>query len=236
MFTGLIEHVGKVSSIVTDAAGCTLRIADSAPILGDCNIGDSIAVNGACLTVVEFSKDEQGGWFTVWLANETLDRTDLGELKVGDGVNLERAMGGHGRFGGHFVQAHVDGTATIVERIPDGDSLRLTFQLPEPTPERPSLLPFVITKGYIAVDGASLTITGVNDAERTFSLMLIKHTQEKITLSKKPIGAKVNVEVEMVGKYIQKSVVAALGGGDDSNGLRGLIEKVVEDVLKKRGL
>ena len=81
-----------------------------------------------------------------------------------------------------------------------------------------------------------MTITGVNDAERTFSLMLIKHTQEKITLSKKPIGARVNVEVEMVGKYIQKSVVAALGGGDDSNGIRGLIEKVVEDVLKKKGL
>ena len=106
-----------------DSAGATLVIADSAPILGDCNIGDSIAVNGACLTVVEFDRQEQGGWFKVWLANETLDRTDLGEcslplrrlgadsgpgnLKVEDGVNCERAMGAHVRFGGHFVQARL---------------------------------------------------------------------------------------------------------------------------------
>lgn len=135
------------------------------------------------------------------------------------------------------LKAHVDGTATIVERTPDGDSLRLTFKLPEGTPERPSLLPYIITKGYITVDGASLTVTGVNDTERTFSLMLIKHTQDMITLSKKPIGALVNIEVDMVGKYIQKSVISALGGeGEDSTGLKGLIEKVVEDVLKKRGL
>jgi len=236
MFTGLIEHLGRVSSIVTDAGGCTLTIADSGPILGDCNIGDSIAVNGACLTVVEFNGKEQGGWFTVWLANETLDRTDLGELKVGDQVNLERAMGAHVRFGGHFVQAHVDGTATIVGQEMDGESLRLTFQFPSATPERPSLLPYIIPKGYVAIDGTSLTITGVDDAKRQFSIMLIKHTQEKITLSKKAVGAKVNIEVDMVGKYVRKSVVAALGGGDSDDGIRAMIEKTVEDVLKKRGL
>lgn len=124
-----------------------------------------------------------------------------------------------------------------MDRTPDGDSLRLTFKLPEATPERPSLLPYIITKGYITVDGASLTVTGVNDIDRTFSLMLIKHTQEMITLSKKPIAALVNIEVDMVGKYIQKSVISALGGdGEDGTGLKGLIEKVVEDVLKKRGL
>lgn len=115
--------------------------------------------------------------------------------------------------------------------------MRLTFQLPEATPERPSLLPYIITKGYVTVDGASLTVTGVDDTERKFSLMLIKHTQEMITLSKKAIGSFVNIEVDMVGKYIQKSVISALGGsGEDTTGLKGLIEKVVEDVLKKRGL
>ncbi|KAI0778981.1 Lumazine-binding protein [Trametes elegans] len=234
MFTGLIEHLGTVADIVHDAGGCTLTIADSAPILADCHVGDSIAVNGACLTVTEFAKDERGGWFKVWLANETLDRTDLGERKVGDQVNLERAMGAHVRFGGHFVQAHVDTTATIVDKKLDGDSLRLLFQLPAPTPERPSLLPYLIPKGYVAIDGTSLTLTSVDDASRTFGVMLITHTQEKITLPKKPVGAKVNIEVDMVGKFVEKSVHAALGGGGGP--LRALVEKVVEDVLVKKGV
>jgi len=207
-----------------------LIISNCAEILDDCHIGDSIAVNGACLTVTEFSQAENGGWFKVWLANETLDRTDLGERKVGDQLNLERAMGSHGRFGGHFVQAHVDGTAIIVDRVSDGESLRLTFQFPEPTAERPSLLPYVIPKGYVAIDGTSLTITGVNDHERTFGVMLIQHTQQKITLSKKAVGSKVNIEVDMIGKYVAKNVMALLGGKGDE----GLKEKVVEDVLSRK--
>ncbi|KAF4604884.1 Riboflavin synthase alpha chain [Pleurotus pulmonarius] len=235
MFTGLIEHLGTVHDIQRDAGGCTLTISDSAPILGDCHIGDSIAVNGACLTVTEFDPEKEGGFFKVWLANETLDRTDLGERKVADQVNLERAMGAHVRFGGHFVQAHVDTTATVVDRSPDGDSLRMTFQLPEPTPSRPSLLPYLIPKGYVTLDGTSLTITAVDDAKRQFSIMLIQHTQQKITLSKKPIGATVNIEVDMVGKYVHKSVVAALGGGGDE-GIKILIEKAVEDALARKGI
>ncbi|KAJ7751190.1 hypothetical protein DFH07DRAFT_960984 [Mycena maculata] len=235
MFTGLIEHLGTVSSIALDAAGCTLTISNAAPILGDCAVGDSIAVNGACLTVTSFHATEQGGSFTVWLANETLERTDLGERKVEDQVNLERAMGAHVRFGGHFVQAHVDTTATLVSRTPDGDSLRLTFELPPPSPARPSLLPYLIPKGYVALDGASLTLTGVDDAARQFGVMLIQHTQEKITLGKKAVGATVNVEVDMVGKYVQKSVLAALGGEGDV-GVRGMVERVVEEVLKKKGI
>lgn len=132
-------------------------------------------------------------------------------------------------------QAHVDTTATVVDRTPDGDSLRILFQLPEPTPSRPSLLPYIIPKGYIAIDGTSLTITSVDDAQRTFGVMLIKHTQEKITLSKKPVGAKVNIEVDMVGKFVEKSVQAALSGGG-GEGMRALIEKVVENVLVAKGI
>ncbi|KAJ6575417.1 hypothetical protein B0H19DRAFT_1128576 [Mycena capillaripes] len=228
MFTGLIEHLGTVSSIQLDDAGCTLTIADAAAILGDCHIGDSIAVNGACLTFT-------AGWFTVWLANETLERTDLGERKVGDQVNLERAMGAHVRFGGHFVQAHVDTTATVVERTSDGDSIRLTFEFAAPTEARPSLLAYLIPKGYVTIDGASLTVTGVDDARRRFSVMLIQHTQEKITLGKKGVGATVNIEVDMVGKYVEKSVVAALGGGENAQ-LRAMVESIVESVLAKKGL
>ncbi|KAH8835550.1 hypothetical protein DL96DRAFT_1666283 [Flagelloscypha sp. PMI_526] len=234
MFTGLIEHLGTISSIARDDAGCTLTITNSANILGDCHIGDSIAVNGACLTVTQFHPSENGGWFQVWLANETLSRTDLGERNQGDQVNLERAMGAHVRFGGHFVQAHVDTTATLVSSTPDGDSLRLTLELEEPTPERPSLLPYIIEKGYITLDGASLTITNVDDQKRQFSIMLITHTQEKITLSRKKLGEKVNVEVDMVGKYVEKSVLASLGGMESP--LTQLVEKIVVKILKEKGL
>lgn len=127
----------------------------------------------------------------------------------------------------------MDGTAIIVDRVPDGDSLRLTFQLPEPTPERPSLLPYIIPKGYMAIDGTSLTITGVNDNERTFGVMVIQHTQQKITLSKKAVGSKVNIEVDMVGKYVEKSVISSVSGRG-SEPLKALIEKVVEDVLSRK--
>lgn len=124
-------------------------------------------------------------------------------------------------------QAHVDDTATIVRRERDGDSLRLWFQLPEPTAERASLMPYLIPKGYVAIDGASLTLTEVNDSERIFAVMLIQHTQEKITLATKAVGARVNIEVDMVGKYVEKSVVAALGGGGE-DGVRRLVEKLVK--------
>lgn len=111
----------------------------------------------------------------------------------------------------------------------------MTFQFPEPTSSRPSFLPYIIPKGYIAIDGTSLTITQVNDANRTFGIMLITHTQERITLSKKPVGAKVNIEVDMVGKFVEKSVTASLSGSG-SDAMKTLVEKVVEDVLAKKGL
>ncbi|KIO08549.1 hypothetical protein M404DRAFT_14559 [Pisolithus tinctorius Marx 270] len=233
MFTGLIEHLGRVSFIERDEGGCALTISDSGNILGDCHVGDSIAVNGACLTVTKFDTAQDGGYFKVWLANETLDRTDLGDRRVGDHVNLERAMAAHVRYGGHFVQGHVDTTATIVKKQPDGESLRVWFQLPESTPEGRSLMAYLVPKGYVAIDGTSLTLTGVDDAESTFGVMLIKHTQEKISLAKKPVGAKVNIEVDMVSKYVEKSVAAALAGGG-SNAVRGLVEKIVEEVLTRR--
>ncbi|KAK7465460.1 Riboflavin synthase alpha chain [Stygiomarasmius scandens] len=230
MFTGLIEHLGTVTSIDKDAAGCTLVIGNSGEILGDCRIGDSIAVNGCCLTVTEFDAKENGGWFKVWLANETLERSDLGERKTGDQLNLERAMGAHVRFGGHFVQGHVDGTATIVERVPDGDSIRLGFEFPDS-----SLLRYLVEKGYVTIDGASLTVTFVDDSKKRFGVMLIQHTQEKITLGKKEAGSRVNIEVDMVGKYVEKSVVGALGG-QGGEGLRNLVEKVVLEVLSRKGI
>ncbi|KAL5494782.1 RIB5 [Sanghuangporus weigelae] len=239
MFTGLVEHLGRVTSIKRDEGGCTLTIGNAAPILGDCHIGDSIAVNGACLTVTAFDPSEakDGGWFEVWLANETLSRTDLGDRKVGHSVNLERAMGAHVRFGGHFVQAHVDTTATIVSRTPDGDSVRVLFELAPPTPSIPSVQQYLIPKGYVAIDGTSLTITQVDDAARTFGVMLIQHTRERTTVGLKQVGEKVNIEVDMIGKYVEKSVIAALGGSDEGNiGIKAMIKRVVDETLKEKGV
>ncbi|KAJ3828433.1 Lumazine-binding protein, partial [Lentinula raphanica] len=175
----------------------------SGPILDDCHIGHSIAVNGCCN---EFDKTENGGWFKVWLSNETLERSDLDQL------NLERAL---------------DTTATIIERVPDGDSLRLKFQLPEPTPSRPSFMRYLISKGFVAIDGASLTLTEVTDSDRSFG--------EKIMLGKKKVSMKADIEVDMVSKYLEKSVAAVLEG-DGPSGLQSLVGKVVEEILAGKGL
>lgn len=134
-----------------------------------------------------------------------------------------------------WPQAHVDATAQLIQRIPDGDSLRLLFRLPEGTPDRPSLLHYIIPKGYVTIDGASLTVTSVADLDRTFGVMLIQHTQEKITLARKPINSKVNIEVDMVGKYVEKSVLAALSGGGALE-MQALIEKIVENTLARKGI
>ncbi|KAK4686925.1 riboflavin synthase, partial [Tremellales sp. Uapishka_1] len=223
MFTGLIEHLSVLSSITptTSSEGFTFLFTSAAPILVDCHIGDSIQINGACLTVTEFTDDS----FKVGLAPETLSRTNLGDLKVGDHVNCERAMSAHTRFGGHFVQGHVDTTATIISKIPDGNSIRFTFQLPENTP----YMNYLIEKGYVTIDGASLTLTQVSDKDRSFGIMLISHSQEKLTLTSKVEGEKVNVEFDCVGKYI-------LGGEGGKSRIEEMVEGLVERKLKERGL
>jgi riboflavin synthase len=134
-------------------------------------------------------------------------------------------------------QGHVDDTATLISKTPDGDSLRLLFQLNETTPTRPSLLPYLIPKGYVAIDGTSLTLTEVDDDKRVFGIMLIQHTQENITLGKKSVGSKVNIEVDMVGKYVEKNVTATLSGqGSGSTEWQRLIENVVHNVLARKGI
>ncbi|KIJ54331.1 hypothetical protein M422DRAFT_25252 [Sphaerobolus stellatus SS14] len=239
MFTGLIELLGKVSAIVpldsteSGGGGWSMTVSEAKEILADCHIGDSISINGTCVTVTEFTEDS----FKAGLAPETLEKTNLGQLKVGDYVNLERAMAAHVRFGGHFVQGHVDTTAKIVSKTPDENSIRFLFQLPEGS----NLLPYIIPKGYIAIDGTSLTVTSVSDAERTFGVMLIAHTQTKVILANKALGDTVNIEVDMLGKYVEKAVVASFGGdsavpGSANEGLRATIEKVVEKVLKDKGI
>ncbi|GAA5950642.1 hypothetical protein JCM21900_002538 [Sporobolomyces salmonicolor] len=238
------QIIGVISSITPTTAfeGYSFIISQAQDILPDCANGDSIAVNGCCLTVTRF--DAKEGWFEVGLSNETLGRTNLGKLVVGSKVNLERAMAGHGRFGGHFVQGHVDTTAKILSITPDGDSLRLLFSLPLEfyTP--------LIPKGYIALDGTSLTLTHLSrprpgdehydpsePSRGVFGVMLVHHTQSRTVVAMKPVGETVNVECDVVGKGVESVVRNVLeGGGEQGGALELMIERAVERVLVKKGL
>lgn len=193
MFTGLVEEVGQVRQLRREADGVALEVAAST-VLEGLHLGDSIAVDGTCLTVTAFGD----GSFTVGLSPETLRRTNLGERVAGDPVNLERAVAVGGRMGGHYVQGHVDGVGTIVARQPEGDALVITFSAP------PDLLRYIVVKGFIAVDGISLTVT-----ERVadhFSVALVAYTQGAVALPRKPAGATVNLEVDIIAKYVESLV------------------------------
>ncbi|PKI32076.1 hypothetical protein CRG98_047548 [Punica granatum] len=165
-------------------------------VLEDVHLGDSIAVNGTCLTVTEF--DTGLSEFTVGLAPETLRKTSLVELGVGSKVNLERAVGPTGRMGGHFVQGHVDGTGEIVSMESEEDSLWVKVRTGK------EILRYIVPKGFIAVDGTSLTVVDVNDEEEWFSFMLVAYTQQKIVIPLKKAGQKVNLEVDILGKYVER--------------------------------
>ena len=190
MFTGIVEEIGRVESLADAEGGYRLRVA-AQKVVGDLKLGDSVAVNGACLTVTHFDRRS----FAVGLSPETLRRTNLGQLKPGDPVNLERALRPTDRMGGHYVQGHVDGVATIAERRREGDALLLRFTL------HPELSRYVVEKGFVAVDGVSLTVTGCG--EGWFSVALIAYTQEAVALPGKAVGDGVNVEVDIIGKYVE---------------------------------
>ncbi|MDA0378722.1 MAG: riboflavin synthase [Bacteroidetes bacterium] len=191
MFTGIIEETGTVRQLKETPDGVQLSVV-AETVLKDVHEGDSIAVNGTCLTVTDFDAEA----FTVGLAPETLRRTSLGVLRPGDGVNLERSMPAEGRFGGHVVQGHVDTTGRIRRREEDGGSLVLTIELD------PEYLRYLVPKGYVAVDGISLTVIDV--LEDAFTLMLIAYTQKHVTLARQPLGYRPNIEVDIFGKYIER--------------------------------
>ena len=184
MFTGIVEEMGAVASL----EGERLRIKAST-VLGDVELGASIAVNGCCLTVVDW--DDDGGWFDVDVTQETFVRTQLGDLRVGDPVNLERPVRLQDRLGGHLVQGHVDAVGVIVDPAPDlrvkvGDNLQR----------------YLVEKGSVTVDGISLTV--VDPAEEGFTVAVIPHTCEVTTLGRKSAGDRVNIEVDVMAKYAEK--------------------------------
>jgi riboflavin synthase len=191
MFTGIVEELGTVVAIEHGAESAVLRI-EGPLVVTDAVHGASIAVNGVCLTVT--SHDETG--FTVDVMAETLRRSSLGALHSGDRVNLERAMAASSRFGGHIVQGHVDGTAVVTSRVPGDRWEVVTFTLPD------ELAPYVVEKGSITVDGVSLTVSAVDAA--TFSVSLIPTTLELTTLGRKQVGDPVNLEVDVIAKYVER--------------------------------
>ncbi|MEM9616853.1 MAG: riboflavin synthase [Pseudomonadota bacterium] len=191
MFTGLIEEIGDVKTVLKTAESFDLTIAAHI-VLDSVKLGDSIAINGVCLTVTAF--DETG--FTVGLAPETLKRTNIGDLVEGDPVNLERSLLPTTRLGGHFVQGHVDTTGIIKSFRPDNDALWLTVETD------PALMRYIVTKGYVAIDGTSLTV--VDTGADWFNVTLINYTQSKIILPRKKPGDRVNLEVDILAKYIER--------------------------------
>jgi riboflavin synthase len=189
MFTGLIEEVGWVREIRTEGDLVRLRIAGPETAAG-LAIGDSVSVDGACLTVTRL----QGRWFEVELSAETLTRTTLGGLAPSDPVNLERPCRPTDRLGGHIVTGHVDGVGTILDIQQVGGMWRFSFRYPE------VLRPLLVEKGSIAVDGISLTIAGLRDA--AFDVAVVPYTYSHTTLGKKGVGRRVNLEADLIGKYV----------------------------------
>lgn len=177
--------------------------------------------------MTEFDKDS----FKVGVAPETLRRTNLGSLKEKSRVNLERAMLPHTRMGGHIVQGHVDTVATIESITPDGNALTYRFK-PRPAADGSNTLRYIVEKGFIALDGASLTITNVNDAQGWFEIMLIAYSQEKVVMGKKQRGDEVNVEIDLVGKLVEKSVHAYFESTGE--GAPAILEKMVGRIVEER--
>ena len=200
MFTGIIEEVGKVQYVRTGTASCVLTVAAS-KILSDVHIGDSIAVNGTCLTVCRFD----AGSFSADVMPETMRRTNLGKLVPGSLVNLERAMAANGRFGGHIVSGHIDGTGQIKSLVREDNAVWVHIMA------RPELLRYVVEKGSIAIDGISLTVAGVTAQD--FCVSVIPHTGSETTLLHKKSGDIVNLECDIVAKYVEKLLGKAEKGG-----------------------
>lgn len=191
MFTGIVEEIGTILSVKKGVKSSALTISGDL-IFEDMHIGDSIAVNGVCLTVTNKTKES----FTADVMAETLRRSSLGSLKAGSKVNLERAMAANGRFGGHIVSGHIDGTGEVESFVKEDNAVWVTVKTPV------KLLKYIIEKGSIAIDGVSLTVAYVDN--QCFKVSLIPHTAANTILLSKKVGDIVNLENDIVGKYIEK--------------------------------
>lgn len=191
MFTGIIEEIGKIKSIYDGGASEILKV-ECEKVLKNTQIGDSIALNGVCLTVTSMSDTE----YTADVMHETLNRSTLGKLKPGDKVNLERAMAADGRFGGHIVSGHIDGVGHIINIQEDDNAVWYTVEADE------DIMRYVVKKGSITIDGISLTVAYADD--QMFKVSTIPHTRKVTNLGEKKTGDAVNLECDIIGKYVEK--------------------------------
>lgn len=191
MFTGLVAELGTVQSLTRQGESYHLTVS-AVKVMANLKIGDSVAVNGACLTVVRLD----GGAFTADVMPETVRLTNIGQLRVGDKVNLERTLRLCDGLDGHIVSGHVEGQGVIVGRRPEGIAMVVTISAP------PELLKYIIKKGSVAIDGISLTVTQTTDTD--FSVSLIPHTAKETTLGFKDVGDRVNLETDIIGKYVER--------------------------------
>lgn len=206
MFTGIVEETGEIAAVKTGAALYQLTVKGDI-VLNDLKIGDSVSVNGVCLTAVKIN----GNLFTVDVMSETMRRSSLGYLKKGSKVNLERAMAAYGRFGGHIVSGHIDGMGFVQSLVRESNAVWVTITADE------GIMKYIVEKGSIAIDGISLTVAKVyKDA---FAVSIIPHTGAETTLLSKKSGDRVNLECDIIGKYVEK--------------LLGKADKITEDFLKK---
>jgi riboflavin synthase len=207
MFTGIVEEIGSVLSLDPSGGDNALRIRCST-VLGETRIGDSINVNGVCLTVTDLTSDS----FAVNLQPVTLRLSNLGDLRSGDRVNLERALAAGQRMGGHYVQGHVDATGRVVEQRGEGKAILVRIQTPG------EVLRYSVERGFISVDGASLTIMELH--QDGFAVSLVYHTQQNITLPQKRVGERVNLEVDVMAKYVERLLGQDARPGVDMDLLR----------------
>lgn len=218
MFTGIVEEVGIVQQVKKGPKSAILTIKGDV-VTKDAKLGDSIAVNGVCLTVTSLT----GGIFTADVMAETMRRTSLDMLRTGSGVNLERAMAADGRFGGHIVSGHIDGTGVISDFVKEDNAVWVTVKADE------KILKLVIEKGSIAIDGISLTVAYVDNS--CFKVSIIPHTAKETTLLGKKVGDLVNLENDVIGKYVEKLLAFSNSDTKNNNKSTG----ISQDFLMKNG-
>lgn len=211
MFTGIIRAVGRVSSIKKEGGVSRLKV-DSQEIASDASIGASISINGVCLTVTEID----GNTMSFDISQETMNRTNLGQLREGEEVNLEPALRPMDRLGGHLVTGHIDATGRIKNIRPLGDAKEIEIEAPD------EIMGYIVEKGSIAIDGISLTVNSVHG--NTFKVVIIPHTEAVTTIGKKGINEKVNLETDIIGKYVYRFISGREKSSEDESLMKKLQE------------
>ncbi|MFK8067785.1 MAG: riboflavin synthase [Gammaproteobacteria bacterium] len=207
MFTGIIQSVGNIAAIKSSKMDSRLKVNVGTMSFNDVEMGESISINGACMTVVAFDKKS----FSVDVSRESLALTTLGGLKAGSAVNLERAMQLSDRLGGHLVSGHIDGLGEITQRAKEGKSTRFSIRVPK------DLAKYIAHKGSVCVDGVSLTVNKVNGNE--FSLQIIPHTLQETIFSEYIVGSKVNIEVDLIARYLERLIMKDESNDEDVSGV-----------------